>query len=69
MTDTRHKGPPGRRLVAEGGQLNTRQPSRKHPLMPESPRRPEIQEEIRQGVRVRSGKVRGQTPPFGSIPS
>lgn len=43
----------------------------RHPrvLNPESPRRPEIQEEIRQGVRVQSGKVRGQTPPFGSIPS
>jgi hypothetical protein len=63
MSDARQ---PGRRLVAEGGQLHTRPPSRRHPLMPESPRRPEIQEEIRQGVRNSKGKVRGS--PTGGIP-
>jgi hypothetical protein len=70
MTDTRHKGPagrhPGRQLVAQGGLLNTRPKGRT--LNPESPRRPEIQEEIYYGVRTRKGKVRGETPPFGSIP-
>ena len=71
MTDTRHKGPaarqPGRRLVAQGGQLNTRPKGRT--LMPESPRRSDVQEEIYYGVRTRKGKVRGQVPPYGSIPT
>ena len=58
----------GRRLVAQGGRLNTRIPQRKHVLAPESPRRPEIAAEIDYGVRTRKGKVRGQTPPYGSIP-
>lgn len=61
----------GRRLVAQGGQLNTRPKGRA--LMPESPRRPEIQEEIRQGVRTLKGKVRGTPsggmPPFGVPPT
>ena len=55
-----------RRLVAEGGQLNTRLRGRQHPhavetLDPESPRRPEIQQEIRQGIRTQKGKVRGRS--------
>jgi hypothetical protein len=56
----------GRQLVAQGGQLNTRPKGRT--LNPESPRRREIQEEIYYGVRTKKGRVRGQTPPFGSLP-
>lgn len=68
MKDTRHKGPPGRRLVSEGGTLNTRPKGRQHPhvLAPESPRRPEIAEEIRQGVRTSKGKPRA--PQSGGMP-
>ena len=57
----------GRQLVAQGGQLNTRPKGRT--LMPESPRRSDVQEEIYYGVRTRKGKVRGQVPPYGSIPT
>jgi hypothetical protein len=64
--DLRHKGSagrhPGRRLVAQGGQLNTRPKGRT--LNPESPRRPEMQEAIYYGVPTRKGTVRGQTPLF-----
>ena len=55
--NTRHTT--GRKLVAEGGNLNTRLPGRT--LKPESPSRPEIQEEIRLGLRTRKGKVRSSS--------
>jgi hypothetical protein len=60
-----------RKLVAQGGNLNTRQPGRQHPhvLVPDSPRRPEIQEEVRQGVRRRSGKLRTPNNAPGTIPN
>jgi hypothetical protein len=37
-------------------------------LAPESPRRPEIREEIYSGVRTSKGKVRGQPPPPYYVP-
>lgn len=41
----------------------TRHPRSTALLNPESPYRPEIQEEIRMGVRTRKGKVRSGNPP------
>lgn len=58
-----------RRLVAQGGTLNTRPKPRSlfasapRVLKPESPKRGPIQEEIFYGVRTRKGRVRGSGIP------
>jgi hypothetical protein len=67
MTDTRHKGPAprqGRRLALTMSQAEfQRSPGRKHPLVRlESPVNPAVAEEIRQGVRTRRGKIKGEPP-------
>lgn len=69
MTNIRHRGP-GRRHVLEmtipERLAHTGRPPRQ--LAPESPRRPEIREEIYSGVRTSKGKVRGQPPPPYYVP-
>jgi hypothetical protein len=54
-------------MTQEERRASTRRPTGRT-LKPDSPSRPDIQQEIYYGVRTKKGKVRGETPPFGFVP-